>query len=138
MLREGMPYSYPPSDPDQAEEWAYENGNDAVAYAAGWTQSGRGYGEQAKEEWPEMPGFDFECGLPDWDTGLTEEDGYEYRTALCYHVTDTPEIEGWEFVARYQVTPEPELFDESGNGSGCFYIGEESAELVYRRRNTDT
>ena len=68
-------YSYPPSDPEKAEEWAYHNGFAAVAYAAGWTQSGRGYGSQAKEEWPENPGFDFECGLPDWGTEITEEDG---------------------------------------------------------------
>ncbi len=131
-------YSYPPSIPKQAEEWAYNNGFAAVAYAAGWTQSGRGYGEeQAKKEWPENPGFDFEDGIPDWDCEIEEEDGYEYRTALCYHVTKDPEVEGWEFVAKFQVTPEPELCDGDGTVSGFYYIGEESAELVYRRLDDD-
>lgn len=133
-----MSYSYPPSNPAQAEEWAYNNGFAAVAYAAGWTGSGLGYGEeQTKEEWPECPGFDFECGLPDWDTGLEEEDGYEYRTALCYHVTKIPEVEGWEFVANFQVTPEPALWGEDGTTTGSIYLGEESAELVYRRLEND-
>jgi hypothetical protein len=131
-------YSYPPSNQSDAEEWAYNNGNSAVAYAAGWIQSGHGYGEeQTKEEWPGCPGFDFECGLPDWDSGLEEEDGYEYRTALCYHVTKTPEVEGWEFVARFKVNCEPELFNEDGDLCGNVYIGEESAELVYRRLDED-
>jgi hypothetical protein len=131
-------YSHPPSDPVQAEEWAYNNGFSAVAYAAGWTGSGAGYGPtQAKEEWPENPGFDFECGLPEGDFGLTEEDGYEYRTSLCYHITKDPEVEGWEFVAKFQVTAEPELCGEDGNISGRFYIGENSFELVYRRLDPD-
>lgn len=131
-------YIYPPSDPTQAEEWAYNNGFSAVAYAAGWIQSGRGYGqEQTKEEWPECPGFDFDSGIPDWDCGIDEDYDYEYRTALCYHVTTTPQIDGWEFVGRFQVRPEPELSDGSGMMTGVVYIGEESAELVYRRLHED-
>jgi hypothetical protein len=131
-------YSYPPSDTEAAEKWAYDNGFDAVAYAAGWTQSGHGYGvEQAKAEWPECPGFDWEDGLPDWDCGLEEDYDYEYRTVLCYHVTKDPEVEGWEFVKRFQVTPEPRLHNEDGNECGFIYIGEESAEVVYRRKRED-
>lgn len=131
-------YSYPPSDPEKADEWTYDHSHASVAYAAGWIQSGQGYGEQAREEWPACPGFDFDEGLPDWDHGLDVDEGaFEYRTVLydnggipcATKATD----DGWELFASFDVNPEPELYAEDGSPTGVMYIGEYARELVYRR-----
>jgi hypothetical protein len=131
-------YEWPPSETDEAEEWASERPLDAIAYAAMWTHSGQGYGlEQSREEWPEMPGFDYDSGLPDWDTGIEEESGYEYRTVLLagdpYTMPPKKTDDGWELVSAFGINPEPELYDEDGSPSGHMYIGEGNQEVVYRR-----
>ena len=131
-------YDWPPEKTDDANDWAYEHPLDAIAYAAGWTQSGAGYGlDQAREEWPEMPGFDFTEGLPDWGTGLEEDPDFEYRTVLLAgdpYTSPAKETEdGWVLVVAYIINPEPELFDEGGSSSGHLYIGEGNQEVVYRR-----
>jgi hypothetical protein len=126
-------YDWPPDDTDKAEDWAYENEEDAVAYAAGWTHSGQGYGpEAAVDEWPDVPGFDFDEGLPDWDTGIREDPDYMYRTVLVIGRPPKKTDDGWKLVRAFQVTPEPDLFDEDGDVSGFMYIGEDNFEAVYR------
>jgi len=131
-------YDWPPSDQKKAEEWSYEHPFDAVAYAAGWSESGEGYGpDQAREEWPEMPGFDFEDGVPDW-SGITEEEDYEYRTVLYVGFQPPEKTEdGWEKVASFVINPEPELYDEGGDPTGVMYIGEDNLEVVYRLKDED-
>ena len=131
-------YEWPPSNQEEADEWSYEHPLDAIAYAAGWTHSGMGYGpEQAREEWPEMEGFDFDSGLPDWGSGIREEPGFEYRTMLMagdpYTSVAKVTPDGWEVVASFGINPEPELYDEEGSPSGHLYIGEGNREVVYRR-----
>lgn len=130
-------YQYPPINQEEAEEWAYHHETDAIAYAAGWTGSGHGYGEQALAEWPECTGFDWEEGLPDWDCGLSEEEGYEYRTVLCRWLPGLKDPAGWERVASYSVNPEPELYDLDGNISGHVYLGEGAAEVVFKRKDEE-
>jgi hypothetical protein len=130
-------YEWPPEDTEKAEKWSSEHPLDAIAYAAGWSASGMGYGKQARKEWPDNPGFDFTEGLPDWDTGLKEDPDYEYRTVLMsgdpYLTTPDRTDDGWEQVTNFAVNPEPELFDEEGSASGHMYIGEGHYEIVYRR-----
>jgi len=129
----------PPGPEEDLDQWVSDHRQDAIAYAAGWTGSGLGYGpDQAKAEWPENPGFDWDDGLPDWDTGLEEEDGYEYRTALvdgdAYgHAAPEKTTDGFELVKAFSVNPEPEVHDEQGNAAGHIYIGEGAVEAVYRR-----
>lgn len=131
-------YEWPPSDPEQASEWSYEHAFDAIAYAAGWSGSGEGYGpDQADKEWPDVPGFDFEDGVPDWSE-IKEEAGYEYRTVLSAVAPVAERTkDGWELVRSFGVNPEPELYDESGSPTGVLYIGEENRESVYRRPEQD-
>jgi hypothetical protein len=131
-------YGWPPADQEQAEDWSSEHPLDAVAYAAGWSASGEGYGpEQARAEWPEMPGFDFDSGAPDWSE-ISEESGYEYRTVLSATWNNpATTTDGWELVQSFAVNPEPELYDEEGSPSGVMYIGEENREVVYRREDED-
>jgi hypothetical protein len=140
-LLDSHSYDWPPSDPDAASDWASDHSNDAIAYAAGWTQSGTGYGpKQAKAEWPLCPGFDWADGLPDWDCGLTEESDFEYRTVLMDqggYFAAIPKVNGWELVNAFGINPEPELHDEEGKATGVMYIGEHCIEAVYRRRNPE-
>jgi hypothetical protein len=131
-------WEYPPSAQEAAEEWSHNHNLDAVAFAAGWTQSGQGYGpKQARPEWPFCPGFDWCEGLPDWDCGLEEEPEWEYRTALmdCGPYSSPPieTKDGWKLVASFGINPEPDLFDDSGSACGFLYVGEGSYEAVYRK-----
>lgn len=132
-------YSYPPSDPLQAEDWVSKHPKSAIAYGAGWLASGQGYGPQALEEWPECPGFDWDDGIPDWSE-LKCESGYEYRTVLLdgsYHTKILEQTEdGWEMVVHHQINPEPELFNEEGRLTGVMYLGEGACQVVYRRKET--
>jgi hypothetical protein len=126
-------YDWPPNDKDAAETWSDDHEMDAIAYAASWTHSGHGYcPEQARAEWPHCPGFDFDDGLPDWDTDMCEEAGYRYRTVLCIATPTERTADGWERVASFRVNPEPELYDEDGELTGHMYIGEDAREAVYR------
>lgn len=128
-------YEWPPNETEAAQDWADDHEVDAIAYAAGWSASGMGYGpKQARQEWPHNPGFDFTEGLPDWDTGLAEDADHEYRTALTFG-RDVPKKtkDGWVLLAKFQVTPEPELYDEDGSASGFYYIGEGPHEAIYVR-----
>lgn len=135
----GVYYEMPPGPGEDLDQWVSDHRRDAIAYAAGWTGSGLGYGpDQAKAEWPENPGFDWEDGLPDWDTGLVEEDGYEYRTSLvdgdAYgNAAVDKTADGFELVKAFSVNPEPEVYDEQGSAAGNIYIGEGVVEAVYRR-----
>lgn len=117
----------------QWKEYFDDNHLEAARYAVGWSGSGAGYGEQAREEWPACPGYDWDEGVPEWSE-IDEEDGYEYRTVIGdYGPFASPDIDGWEKVQSFGVNPEPEVFDEDGNALGVVYIGEYVRETVYRR-----
>jgi hypothetical protein len=138
----GNHWLWPPTNEEDLDDWLSEHNQDAIAYGAGWTDSGKGHGPTAgRTSWPGNPGFDWDSGLPDWDTGLEEEPGYEYRTSLMdsgsYGNIPKETEDGFELVQAFNVNPEPEVTDEDGDVIGNLYLGEGPVEAVYRKRDED-
>ena len=129
---------------EQADKWLDDASiHEQLRMAAGWEGTGEGYGAQAKEEWPNLPGSDFDCQLPEWlerDTFPDQwEEGVEYRTVLAdFGMWDTPaaykEVDGWVLVASYPLRVEMEFGE---NSDILLYFGEGGRESVYRRKLAD-
>lgn len=121
-------YNIPPRNTNNINRWVENHRDDAIAYVADWTESGKGFGrDEAKSLWPDNPGFDWDPGLPDWSAGIKEEDGYEYRTSLIdgdasFAIRKLPD--GFELVRTFRISPD---------FRGTIFIGEGSLEAVYRR-----
>lgn len=126
-----------PKTLEEFEKWSYDNPKDAVREAAGWNGTGQGYGDQAKIEWPECPGFDWDNDCPDYhDCELNDrhETHVEYRTVLTCDSPGPNELPGgWQREGAYEAISFEAYNIDTHENLGTVEVG--GYESVYRRED---